>query len=148
MVECPDRIGRRTWSSLPGSDPATGSSYGTVPYSGNNTANMFLGVVGSYTAQFNRSWFRFTGAERSGYFQDNFKINNLLTVNMGLRYEYFVPFQVRDGGIFGFDPKSLSVVLGNSIDYLTSARYTVPSVINALQGMGRSEEHTSELQSL
>ncbi len=139
--------GAETYSSLATSayDPSTGSSYGALPYTGNNTANMFLGVVGSYTAQFNRSWFRFKGAERSGYFQDNFKVNDRLTVNMGLRYEYFVPFQVRDGGIFGFDPSSLSVVLGNSIDYLTSAHYTVPSVVNALQTMGMTFETNSQL---
>ena len=139
--------GAETYSSLATSlyDPATGSNYGTVPYTGNNTANMFLGVVGSYTAQFNRSWFRFKGAERSGYFQDNFKVNNRLTVNLGLRYEFFVPFQVRDGGIFGFDPASLSAVLGNSIDYLTRASYTVPSIINALQTQGMTFKTNTQL---
>ena len=73
-------------------DPTSGSSYSQVPFTGSVAGNFFLGI-GAYSAQFNRSWYPLRNNEKSAYFQDNFKVNSRLTLNLGVRYEYNAPYQ-------------------------------------------------------
>ena len=57
------------------------------------------------------------------YFQDNFKVTPRLTLQLGLRWEYWSPYH--DKRVVGFDRKSNSVVLGTA---LVSAWRNVPVV--------------------
>lgn len=97
-------------------DPSSGSSYGAVPYTGHNSADLFMGLTASYSVRFNRTWYHMSGGEKSGYFQDNFKVNSRLTLNLGVRYEFFDPARERDSLISGFDTKTKSVVLGAPLE--------------------------------
>ncbi|MBM3734599.1 MAG: TonB-dependent receptor, partial [Acidobacteria bacterium] len=91
-------------------DPTTGSAYGAVPFTGHNAANMFLGHS-RHLARFFRSYFRLRGGETAAYFQDNFKVNQRLTLNLGVRYEYTRPGTERDNSLVGFNPNTRAIVM-------------------------------------
>ena len=116
-------------------DPTSGSSYSQVPFTGSVAGNFFLGI-GSYQAQFNRSWYPLINGEKSAYFQDNFKVNSRFTLNLGVRYEYNAPFNVRDNSMVGFDPKNKAVIIPQSIEAMGAAGNLLPSVAYAYQALG------------
>ncbi|HWQ52066.1 MAG TPA: carboxypeptidase regulatory-like domain-containing protein [Bryobacteraceae bacterium] len=116
-------------------DPTSGSSYSSAPFAGSVAANLFLGI-GAYNAQFNRSWYPLSNNEKSLYFQDNFKVNSRLTLNLGVRYEYNSPFNVRDNSLLGFDPKQKAVILPQSIEALGAQGNLLPSIAYAYQNLG------------
>jgi hypothetical protein len=45
-----------------------------------------------------------------GYVQDDFRVNDRLTVNLGLRYEYATPWVEKDNVLSNFDPETLTMV--------------------------------------
>lgn len=116
-------------------DPSSGTAYGPAPFTGSVAANMFLGLA-TYNAQFNRSWYPLANNEKSAYFQDNFKVNSRLTLNLGVRYEYNAPFNTRDNSMIGFDPQQKAVVLPQSIDALGKSGILLPSIANAYGNLG------------
>ncbi len=44
------------------------------------------------------------------YVQDDWKVTNRLTLNLGLRYEYATPFYEKDNHLTNFDPVSVSMI--------------------------------------
>lgn len=46
----------------------------------------------------------------SGFVQDSWRIHPRLTINAGLRYEYFAPWHDKDDALFNFDPQSNGLV--------------------------------------
>jgi hypothetical protein len=82
-------------TSLPGSPNYT--AYGS-PF-----ASFLLGLADSATIQGPyalqpRSWYA------AGYLQDDFKVSPKLTLNLGVRYDIFVPFTEKNNNIVYFDP--------------------------------------------
>ena len=116
-------------------DPTSGNAYSATPFTGHTAANFYLGI-GTYQAQFERSWYRPRVHERALYFQDNFKVNSRLTLNLGLRYEYNSPINERDHTIFGFDEKSKSIILARPIPDLVERKIVLPSIIDAYTKLG------------
>ena len=49
-----------------------------------------------------------------GYLQDDFKVNNRLTLNLGVRYEFATPQWERDNQLANFDPRTNSMIFAKS----------------------------------
>jgi hypothetical protein len=117
-------------------DPATGSAYGAFPRTGHDSANLYLGVMGSYSAQFVRKWYYMTGREFAGYFQDNFKVNQRLTLNLGVRWEFYPAYKERNNVLTGFDDKTHSIVNGVGLPQLYELGVTSPSIVKNFTDIG------------
>jgi hypothetical protein len=118
-------------------DPASsGNNILTVPRTGNNFANLFLGVAGTYTATFNRGWYYIRGQENSAYVQDNWKVTPNLTVNLGMRYEFFSPVREKNDVLLGFDVKSKALVTPVATDRLIELGYTNRAILNEYARVG------------
>jgi outer membrane receptor protein involved in Fe transport len=92
-------------------DPSAGNNFTAMPYTGHVAADFFMGVDGSYTNRFNRLAYPYSNWEIAAFFQDDFKVNDRLTLNLGLRYEYINPVQVTDHTMVGFDLANHKVAL-------------------------------------
>ncbi len=97
-------------------------------------------------AQFNPTYSgHFDSYVVSGYFQDTFRIHPRVTLNMGLRYDYFsVPTEANDG-IWNFDPRANGLVQQNGSSITDPYGYacgspaswdSVPQVIQGFLGFG------------
>ena len=117
-------------------DPGTGSAYGAVPRTGHDSANMFLGVAGSYSAQFVRKWYFIRGREYSGYFQDNFRVNSRLTLNLGVRWEFYPAYREKNNVLTGFDLPSKSIVNGVSLEKMYELGVTTPAIVSNFTAIG------------
>lgn len=116
-------------------DPGSGTAYGPTPFTGHDSANMFLGAATYYSRYF-PSFFYLRAGEKSAYFQDNFKVNSRLTLNLGVRYEYTSPGRERDNTILSFNPKTHAIVMGRSLDDLVKLNHAHPTIARAYANLG------------
>ena len=130
--------GGHQWSSLGTTlyDPSSSRTnpQGT-PFTGHNQANLFLGVM-TYSANMTRGYFYTIGKEHALYFQDNYKATQRLTLNLGVRWEYWPAFWEKNNLMTGFDPQQRAIVLGAPLEKLYALGATVPSVVNRYAGWG------------
>lgn len=102
------------WSRFPASPSA---QFGSFSFDGFATGNSFgdflLGIP--RTASRSSAISPYYGRRNSigVFFQDDWKIRSDLTVNLGMRYEFFSPFREEQNRIHSFAPKSGSVVVPN-----------------------------------
>ena len=117
-------------------DPSSGSTYSAVPFTGHAAADLFLGTINSYSAQFVRKWYDMTAREFALYFQDNIKVNSRLTLNLGLRWEMYTPIRERNDFLTGFDPKTKSIVNGTDWETMYKIGATTPAIANVFRTLG------------
>lgn len=118
-------------------DPAASSATNRVATlrTGHVAAAAYLGYA-NYEVRVAKGMYYMRQNEDALYFQDNFRATNRLTLNLGLRWQ-FSPYPTDKYNIFSsFDPKSMSIVLGESLDTLYKVGATSPSLVKALQGYG------------
>jgi hypothetical protein len=116
-------------------DPGSGAAYGAVPFTGHNAANLYLGHS-RHLARFFRSYFRMRGGEKAAYFQDNFKVNSRLTLNLGVRYEYNSPGREADNSLVGFNPNTKAIIMARSIEDMAQLGHVHPTIAQAYANLG------------
>jgi hypothetical protein len=110
-----------------------------TPNTGSALASAYLGYA-SYQVRAAKGRYYMRQAESSAYFQDNYRVTNRLTLNLGVRWQY-TPYPSDKYGIFsGFDRKNMAIVLGQELDVLYKVGATSPALIKALQGYGAKFE--------
>lgn len=117
-------------------DPSTGSNFGSFPRTGHDSANLFLGIANQYQVVYSQKMYRFRDREFSGYLQDNWKFNQRLTLNLGLRYEFHPALHEHDRLFTGFDMASKTMVNGLPIDELLKRGRTTPEIVSTFQRIG------------
>jgi outer membrane receptor protein involved in Fe transport len=53
--------------------------------------------------------------EYAAYFQDKYRVSSRLTINAGLRYEYWPPFRSKNDAVASFDRANHAIVLGTPL---------------------------------
>jgi hypothetical protein len=117
-------------------DPGSGSAYTEVARTGHAAANFHLGIAGVYSAQFNRGWYLMRAREYAGYVQDNFKVNSRLTLNLGIRWQFYPAVSETNGMLVGFDRKQRALVLGTSLDKMYQLGSTTPGIVKSYTDIG------------
>jgi hypothetical protein len=97
--------------------------------------NMFIGSM-NYSNQLVRGYFYTRAKEISFYFQDNFKVTPRLTLNLGLRYEYWPALTEKNKLLTGFDPASRSIILGQDLQTMYDLGATFPAVVEQFESLG------------
>ena len=117
-------------------DPGSGSAYTQVARTGHDAANFHLGIAGVYSAQFNRGWYLMRSREYAGYVQDNFKVNARLTLNVGVRWQFFPAAREKNGMLIGFDQNQRAMVLGTSLQKMYDLGVTTPGIVKSYTNVG------------
>lgn len=89
--------GRFTYSGTFSSDPASASP------TGDPLADFLLGFPQVTERSVGRAQAHFRQNSYAAFIQDDWRVNNRLTLNVGLRYEYFSPFRERENNMFNLD---------------------------------------------
>ena len=77
---------------------------------GSGLATLLLGYTTGGQRGFLVDVYDYTNSEHSLFVQDDWKLSNRITVNLGLRYEIYVPDTEREDRLPNFDPEALELV--------------------------------------
>jgi len=69
------------------------SSFGPLPDTGSGFAELLLGLPDFLSNQYNRGYFYFRQTQLGLYVNDHFKVTPKLTLNLGLRWDYWTPYK-------------------------------------------------------
>ncbi len=96
----------------------------TADKGGNAFASYLLGTALNGLFQLNAAAYRGNKRYYSGYAQDSWRVSQRLTLNYGLRYEYWAPWFVPRHTVATFDEKTGQIlyVLQNPLDYLDPSK--------------------------
>ncbi len=116
------------WTGLAG-DPSGVYAPGT----GSGFASFLLGYPLAGELRTNKGFFYHRQKDLAVYFQDDWKVTPRLTLNLGLRYEFYTRYKDKNNQIASYDPVTKSMVTSSPIDqsYLVS-----PAAIAAYEKAG------------
>ena len=117
-------------------DSATGANYGAKANTGFVDADFFLGAASSYSQERNAPFGHYREQEMDFYFQDNFRLNSRLTLNLGLRWEMHPAPHAENGLNATFDLANDALVLPNPMSYYIDKGYTTQAIATNLQNLG------------
>ncbi|MGQ9635198.1 MAG: carboxypeptidase regulatory-like domain-containing protein [Bryobacteraceae bacterium] len=106
-----------------------------VPFTGHNMANFFLGLA-NYTVSYSHGMYYLRTHEAALYLQDRYKITQRLTLNLGLRWEYWSPIMDKNNAVVGFNPKTKAILAGVDLPTLMKLGLTLPSIWREYEALG------------
>ncbi|MEW5976842.1 MAG: TonB-dependent receptor [Acidobacteriota bacterium] len=124
------------WTSLydPIGDQATS-------FTGHGFADLMLGLPDFLSNQFNRGYFYFRQKETGLYFNDNWKVSPRLTLNLGLRWDYWTPYNEKFDRLAAIDINTVAdrfqVITPKNVD-IRSLPAIPPSVLDSWSVRGLS----------
>jgi hypothetical protein len=86
------------WTSL--YDP---SSRAATPRTGSGFAGLLLGLPTYLSNQYNRGYFYFRQKEIGLYVQDNWRVNQRLSLNLGVRWDFWTPYSEKYDRMLNLD---------------------------------------------
>jgi hypothetical protein len=104
-------------------------------FTGQGIANLYLGAL-NYSTTFRRPWSFLRRQEYAPYFQDNWKVTQRLSLNLGLRYEYRTPLHNKNDLLTSFDLDRKAYIIGTDLNTFVTLEATTPSVLRALNNFG------------
>ncbi|GGA78922.1 hypothetical protein GCM10011507_32720 [Edaphobacter acidisoli] len=117
-------------------DPTSGKNFTALPNTGYVDADFYLGSPYYYDIRLNAPYEHWRNQEFDLYFQDDYHVNNKLTVNLGLRWEAHPVATEQYNLINGFDVKTGAVVLGEPASFYIQKGFTTQAIINNLENIG------------
>ena len=96
---------------------------------GQANADMFLGAAYSYSNNIEPPYQHLHDMEIDGYIQDNYRVRNNLTLNLGFRWEAHPAMYEGNGAMMGFDLKNDAIVTSGSTSQLIANGLTTQAVI-------------------
>lgn len=118
-------------------DPSNPSSL--LPDTGDGFASMLLGLPVTLRNQYNRGYFYFRQKEMGLYFTDTWKVSPRLTLNLGLRWDKWTPYQEKENRLVTADTNSIF----NKFEVITPGNHDIhtlrgipPSVLSSWEGRG------------
>ena len=121
------KSGEATGLENPTSSNASPSAYTN---SGQLNADEFIGGASSYNVNLEPPYQHIHDWEIDAYLQDNYRIRNNLTLNLGLRYEAHPAAWVGEGDMTGFDLKNDALVTSAPTSTLIAEGLTTQAIIN------------------
>ena len=109
---------------------------GAATDTGSGFAELLLGLPSYLSNQLNRGFFYFRQTEMGLYFSDKYKVSSRLTLNLGLRWDYFTPYtEARNRIVLPYAPDSKFAVMTPGNIPITQLG-TPASAINAFSAIG------------
>ncbi len=104
-----------------------------VPGTGSGFASFLLGYDDWGELRSDKGFFYHRQKDLGVYFHDDWKVSPRLTLNLGLRYEYYTRYRDLRDQISTYDPNSKALVLNDSVDKAFAVN---PAAIAAYQTAG------------
>src|SRR5207245_260456 len=83
------------------------SSFGPLPDTGSGFAELLLGLPDLLSNQYNRGYFYFRQTQLGLYVNDRLKVTPKLTLNLGLRWDYWTPYkEARNRLVVPYNPET------------------------------------------
>jgi len=125
------------WTAQSALDPNDPRSL--VPFTGDGLADLLLGLPTTLRNQYNRGYFYFRQKEIGFYFNDTWKVSPRLTLNLGLRWDKWTPYQEKLNRLTTADINSIS----NAFEVITPGNHDIhtlpgipPSVLTSWEARG------------
>lgn len=125
-------------------DPTSGTNFNALPNTGLTDADFYLGSPYYYDVRLNAPYEHWRDQEFDAYFQDDYHVNDKLTLNLGLRWEAHPVATEKYNLINGFDRNTGAVVLGEPIAFYIQKGFTTQAIINNLENIGVKFETASQ----